>query len=222
MQRYLAVIGDLKGSRQIKNRAQAQLEIKKALEDINRAYASCLVSKLTLTLGDEFQALAKPDTCCVKMLDDLAMRLHGFPFRLGLGYGGISTAIDKELSIGADGEGYWRAREAIQYVHDNSAGGKVNTHIIGFGRLEDDLLNALFQASDTLRYGFTALQADTFHHMLAQGIWTPNFEQKPFAEALGISQSSLTKRLNAGNIKLYLKLRNLIGTVIKEWHDEHQ
>lgn len=220
MRKYLALIGDLKGSRQIKNRASAQIEIKKALEDINSAYAQCLTSRLTLTLGDEFQALVKPRKDSIKMLDDLTRRLFNFPFRLGLGYGSISTAIDKDLSIGADGEGYWRAREAIGYVHDNSAGGKVKTHIAGFGRLEDDLLNALFESSDTLLYGFTALQTETFHHMLNKGIWTPDFPQKPFAQSLGISQSSLTKRLNAGNIKLYLKLRNLIGTVMEEWHVE--
>ena len=221
MSKHLAIIGDLKGSRHIADRAKAQLQIKKALEDINRDYPECITSKLTLTLGDEFQALLKPCPKLMQMLDSLALLLRDYPFRLGLGYGEISTAIDKNISIGADGEAYWKARAAIDYVHDNSAGGKVKTHLCGFSPLEDQLLNALFEASDTIKYGWTNLQTETFHLMLKQGIYTPSFEQNTFAQRIGISQSSLTKRLNAGNIKLYVKIRNLIGTSIREWQDEN-
>lgn len=222
MAKYIAIIGDLKGSRQIKNRAQAQLQIKQALEGVNQAYPECIVSKLTLTLGDEFQALIKPEKRMIHMLDELYTSLEEYPFRLGIGYGEISTAIDKNISIGADGEGFWQARAAIDYVHDNSMGGKVITHILGFGKLHDELLNALFEASDTLRHGWTNLQAQTFRLMLKENIYSPVFEQKVFAQAIGISESSLTKRLNAGNIKLYIKIRNLIGTCVREWQDEHQ
>ncbi|NLC33387.1 MAG: hypothetical protein GX781_08835 [Clostridiales bacterium] len=220
MNQYLAMIGDLKGSRHIADRAQAQLQIKKALEEINHSYPECITSKLTLTLGDEFQALLSPCPRLMQMLDELAMLLKDFPFRMGLGYGEISTAIDSNISIGADGQAYWQARDAIEYVHDNNAGGKVKTHICGFGPQKDELLNALFEASDTIKHGWTNLQTDTFHHMLRQGIYTQNFEQNIFAQAIGISQSSLTKRLSAGNIKLYLKIRGLIAKSIREWQHE--
>lgn len=222
MSKHIAIIGDLKGSRQIADRAQAQLQIKQALEDINHAYPECIVSRLTLTLGDEFQALITPEKRMMQMLDDLAMRLENYPFRLGIGYGEISTAIDKNISIGADGEGFWQARAAIDYVHDNNAGGKVKTHISGFGKLHDELLNALFEASDTIKHSWTKLQAQTFKLMLKQNIYSPAFEQNLFAQAIGISESSLTKRLNAGNIKLYIKIRNLLGTSIREWCNEDQ
>lgn len=219
MEKHIALIGDLKGSRHIPNRAQVQIQIKRALEDINLDYPECITSKLTLTLGDEFQALLKPCPRLMQMLDSLAMILQDYPFRVGIGYGDIRTAIDSNVSIGADGEAYWQARAAINYIHDNNAGGRVKTHIFGFSNLENELLNALFEASDTIKYGWTNLQAETFHLMLQHGIYTQSFGQNIFAQAIGISQSSLTKRLNAGNIKLYIKIRNLIGTGISEWYD---
>lgn len=221
MSKYLALIGDLKKSRLIMDRADAQREIKQALADINAAYPQLFASRLTLTLGDEFQALLCPkEEGFMRMMDELESLLSPFPYRIGLGFGGISTAIDKQVSIGADGAAYWRARESIQYVHGNDAGGKIRTHFIGFNRQRDELLNGLLEASDTIKAGWTPLQKETFSRMISQGIYHPLFDQKSFARSIGISQSSLTKRLSAGNIKLYLKLRCLIEESIRGWGDD--
>ena len=221
MNKYVAIIGDLKKSRDIKQRDKVQARIQSALEQINFSYHALIVSKLTLTIGDEFQSLLKPQVGTLKMLDELEMKLSDYPFRLGIGYGDISTAIDRERSIGADGEAYWLAREAIGYVHDNSQGGKIRTHVSGFGQHNDRLLNTLFEVSDLMKHGWTKLQGDTFALMLRQGIYLPDFDQKGFAQKIGVSQSSLSKRLSAGNIKLYLKTRNLIGESMEVWsHDD--
>lgn len=219
MAQYLAIIGDLKGSRQIEQRDQAQQDIRRVLEEMNDLFPDIIVTRLTLTLGDEFQALLKPDVQVTRLLDELELRLAAYPFRLGLGYGSISTAIDPNLSIGADGPCYWHARKAIKWVHDNSAGGKYRVAIRGFGSLWDDLLNSLFQTTDAIKYGWTALQRQTFDALLTHGIYNDVFEQNVFARSIGISDSSLTKRLNAGNIKLYLKTRTLIGRAMEACHN---
>lgn len=216
MTEYLALIGDLKKSRLIAGRADAQQEIKQALSDINAAYPQLFASRLTLTLGDEFQALLYPEQAgFMQMLDDLEARLIRYPFRLGLGLGSISTAIDRNISIGADGEAYWNARAAIDYVHANHAGGKVNTQLISPQPDRDCLLNALLESADLIKHGWTALQQETLHRMMEQGIYADSFDQKAFASAIGISQSSLTKRLSAGNIKFYIKLRLIIEQSIQ-------
>jgi len=215
---YLALIGDIRNSRQIARRAEAQKGIQAALAQVSEAYPALFASRLTLTLGDEFQALIYPERLgLTRMLDELEMRLLPYPFRLGLGFGSISTAIDSRVSIGADGEAYWRAREAIGYVHANESGGRVKTHCLGFSAEKDELLNGLLEASDTLKAGWTALQRETFSRLILQGIYAPVFDQKSFAASIGISESSLTKRLSAGNIKLYFKLRALIEKSVRRW-----
>ncbi|NLD34689.1 MAG: hypothetical protein GX653_07255 [Clostridiales bacterium] len=218
MEQYLALIGDLKGSRQIADREQAQRDIRRALDEVSGLFPGLIVSRLTLTLGDEFQALLHPGAQVTRLLDELERRLAKYPFRLGLGYGGISTAIDPELSIGADGPCYWHAREAIGWVHDNSAGGRYRVAVRGFGPLRDELLDGLFQTTDALKHSWTALQRHTFDQLLAHGIYSDSFEQNVFARSIGISDSSLTKRLSAGDIKLYLRTRVLIGRAMEAWH----
>ena len=213
---YLALIGDLKKSRNITHRADAQREIKQTLEDISAAYPRLFASRLTLTLGDEFQALLYPqEEGWTRMLDDLETRLISYPFRVGLGLGGISTAIDSRVSIGADGEAFWHARDAISYVHANDAGGKVNTRLIGLNDGWDDTFNSLLEAADTIKFGWTALQDETFRGMIRRSIYSDSFEQKAFAQSIGISESSLTKRLYAGNIKFYIRLRKTVESGVR-------
>lgn len=217
MANYLALIGDLKASPHIPGRESAQQEIKAALDQLNLAWGALMASPLTLTLGDEFQALLYPKAEAMRLPDELERALKDYPLRLGLGYGAVRTAIDPRLSIGADGECFWHAREALTFVHDNAAGGRSRARVLGFGELKDALLNGILQTTDALRYAWTATQRDTFHAMLAHGIYAETFDQQAFAQQIGISPSSLSKRLTAGNIKLYLRSRLLIGTAIEEW-----
>ena len=212
---YLALIGDLKKSRSISEHSDARQDIKQALEAVSAAYPKLFASRLTLTPGDEFQALLVPgQEGLIRMMDDLELRLIRYPFRVGLGAGSIVTAVDPDISIGADGEACRRAREAINYVHANDASGKVRTHLIGMGEAWDPVLNGLLEASDLIKYGWTNIQRETFQQMIRQGIYSETFDQKSFAQSIGISESSLTKRLNAGNIKFYIKLRRAIEQVI--------
>lgn len=79
----------------------------------------------------------------------------------------------------------------------------------------DRTINSLLLLSDTLKDGWTDLQRTTFEEMLAKQIYTEHFNQKEFAAALDISASSLSKRLNNGNIKIYLHARNTMGYLLE-------
>lgn len=221
MEQYLAIIGDLIHSREIEDRKQVQKQIKKAFQTINDDYPELILSKLTLTLGDEFQFLTKPQEGIFELLDQLEMEL-GLPFRLGIGYGSLLTEINPDISIGADGEAFWNARDAITHVHDKDWSGKSRVRVKGFGEEEDLLLNALLATSDTLKSQWTDLQRETFHEMLKRRIYRESFDQKPFAQELGISESNLSKRLSTSNIKLYLHARRAIESSMEAHHAKTQ
>ena len=55
--RYLGIIGDLIGSRELTPRDKAQQALQAALEQANRKHQASLASRFTVTLGDEFQGL---------------------------------------------------------------------------------------------------------------------------------------------------------------------
>lgn len=214
MANHLAIIGDIIQSKQVNNRAQLQEDMNHAFEKIHSQYPDLIHSKFTLTLGDEFQALLSPSKKIFELLDDLQI-LIPIPFRFGLGYGTLTTDFDTNVSIGADGPAYWHAREAIETIHDQNWSGKTTGYMITKNEKFDRTMNNFFLLSDTLKNEWTDLQKETFVQMLKQNIYTADFNQKQFADSLGISASSLSKRLNNGNIKIYLHTRNTMGYLLE-------
>ena len=116
---YIALIGDLIESKQLKNRKQAQKDLQDMMEILNQDYQDYLVSPFTITTGDEFQALLRPNPELMRLIDQIVL---GFPhpIRFGLGLGEIVTEINREQSIGSDGPAYWRARAAIDVIHEKN------------------------------------------------------------------------------------------------------
>lgn len=216
MTSYVALIGDIIQSKQVTNRSQLQETINHAFETIHKLYPDLVQSKFTLTLGDEFQALLTPSKTIFKLLDHLEM-LIPVSFRFGLGYGTLTTDFNKDVSIGADGLAYWHAREAIDIIHDKNWSGKTKGYVVTKDDKFDRTINNLLLLSDTLKDEWTDLQRKTFEQMLNKEIYTDDFNQKEFADELGISASSLSKRLNVGNIKIYLHSRNTMGYLLEEF-----
>ena len=54
---YLALIGDVRRSREHTDRRGLQRQLERSLERINTSLAPALASRFILTLGDEFQGL---------------------------------------------------------------------------------------------------------------------------------------------------------------------
>lgn len=102
MNYYIAIIGDVIDSKQVKNRNKLQKALKEAFHTVHDKYPNLVLSKFTITLGDEFQALLKPSSQAFEIIDQLE-RLVPVPFRYGIGYGTLTTDYDEEVSIGADG-----------------------------------------------------------------------------------------------------------------------
>lgn len=221
MTSYVALIGDIIQSKQVTNRSQLQEAINNAFETIHERYPDLIQSKFTLTLGDEFQALLTPSKTIFKLLDHLEM-LIPVSFRFGLGYGTLTTDFNKDVSIGADGPAYWHAREAIDIIHDQNWSGKTKGYVVTKDDKFDRTINNLLLLSDTLKDGWTDLQRKTFEQMLSKEIYTADFNQKEFADELGISASSLSKRLNVGNIKIYLHSRNTMGYLLEEFGETNE
>ncbi|MDI9497607.1 MAG: SatD family protein [Bacillota bacterium] len=216
MARYIVLIGDLIGSRKIRNRGEIQERLRDVLAQLNERYSSMLASRLMLTLGDEFQGIFRPDPRLLRLLDELFLAAP-HPFRLGLGYGEIVTAIDPELSIGADGEAFWHARTAIDRAHRETYGGICHISFAGGCERADSTINTLFLLSETIKTQWTRLQLETFAALLASDIYDEDFHQADFARTLGISESSLSKRLSLGHIKIYLRARTEITQLLEAY-----
>lgn len=216
---YIAIIGDLIDSKQTTHREQLQENLIQSFSVINQKYAHIIVSKLTITLGDEFQVLIEPNDQLFQLIDDI-QRLINHPIRFGIGYGSISTEINPEMSIGADGPAYWHARAAIEEVASHNYSGNLRQVFIGLGE-KDTTINTILLLTDTLRSSWTRTQLDVFNGLLAEGIYQPVFNQNALAKKLNLSASALSKRLNSANIKIYLMAKENLINIIKEIDDVH-
>jgi hypothetical protein len=153
---YLAVIGDVRGSRQSLDRASVQERLEKGLEQVNREGESALAAAFAITLGDEFQGLLRRAETAIEILVSLEIALPGIPIRYGLGWGGLTTHL-RERAIGMDGPCFHAARLAL------SRGKKANrwVTVCGFGEEEDGILNGLFGLLGGVRSRWKRKQAET-------------------------------------------------------------
>jgi hypothetical protein len=108
------LIGDVVGSRQVKDRALLQERLDSLLVDLNDVLLPR--TRLKATIGDEFQACFEDIASAVRA--SLVIRLGllrsaGVDSRYGLGVGEVNV-FSKTNPISQDGPGWWAARDAIE------------------------------------------------------------------------------------------------------------
>lgn len=209
----VAIIGDIIDSRKMEDRRQVQEKLNKILRDVNIEYKDYIVSKWTITLGDEFQALIKPNLEIFKMLDYISYKMEPIKIRFGIGLGEIYRNINYEVSLEADGPAYWNARDAIEFIHDNNNYGNSKISFKSENK-NDEIINNLLNFTDWMKENWTDTQKEVLYALLENNIYNENFKQKPLGKELGISESVISKRVRSSGIRLYLSSRNNIAKEI--------
>ena len=181
MNQYYALIGDIIESRSLANRAKIQEALSQALNGLNERYQGHLASRFSLTLGDEFQGLLKVGAPIFQMIDELRLALPDLNLRFGLGLGEILTSINPAVSLGADGPAYWRAREAIQQVHQQHHYETVHVYLVTGQEDQDAILNHSLALSEFVRSSWIQSQMETFRTILDLGYYQSRFDQKRVA-----------------------------------------
>ena len=202
----IVLIGDIINSRRLHDRAKVQERFHFALDQVNNKCAGQLVSIFTITHGDEFQGALKQGIGLLGIIDGISLALLPIKLRYGIGIGEVTTKIDPTNSYTADGPAFWKAREAIDYVHDHSDYRKSNIHLCS--QYPDDTVNLINQILKLTAHqvsGWRKSQFEVLEGILEEGISDPNLiPHKKIAEKLGISPSALTRRLESSGIKRYL------------------
>lgn len=111
--KYLVLIGDVIGSKQLPARAQFQRRLKSALQRLNGRRKN-LISPYTLTLGDEFQAVYRDTSGVFADIFTLLSGIAPVQARFALAVGEIVTPINSTQSIGMDGSAFHFARARLE------------------------------------------------------------------------------------------------------------
>lgn len=200
---FAAVIGDIKNSRSLKNRKEVQERLQEVLDHLNRKYEEDIVSGFLITLGDEFQGLLYSGKNILKMINEIKREMYPVRLRFGIGFGPITTDIRREMALGADGPGYYRAREAVEVLKEREKKNRPVPADLCLKMDEGDhekevLLNTVFDLLYVVEEGWTERQREIIWDMMLY-----RDGQQNTAARLSISQPTVQKALAAGSYYTY-------------------
>ncbi|MBN2853102.1 MAG: hypothetical protein JXQ23_10250 [Clostridia bacterium] len=213
---YIAVIGDIKASKKLNNRSEVQKKLKIVLDEINEKFDEDISSKFIITLGDEFQGLLNNGACIMKLTLEIERKMFPVKIRFGIGVGAITTDVNKEMSLGADGPGYYNARNAIEYLKVNEKKNQTSSADIRIETEENNqtttiLLNTILLLLTTIKNSWSDRQREIIWDKLEhQG------SQTDVSKRFGITQPSVQKSLFSGKYYAYKEALEIISEVLNE------
>lgn len=213
---YIAVIGDIKESKKITNRSEVQKKLKQILEKINDKYTDDISSKFMITLGDEFQGLLCNGKNIMNIIFEIERDMYPVKIRFGVGAGTITTAVNKEMSIGADGPGYYNARNAIEIIKENEKKKQTNAADIRFeaegsNQATTIMINTILSLLTVIKNSWSDRQREIIWDMLQY-----QDNQVDAANRFKIKQPAIQKSLAKGKYYAYKDALDTIESSLSE------
>ncbi|MCO7124498.1 SatD family protein [Sporolactobacillus shoreicorticis] len=206
---YVAIIGDIVASKQLVDRQTVQKQLRTTLNAINEMYRNDIASKFMITLGDEFQGLLQIGNHAFEIVETIERAMRPTEIRFGLGVGKITTPINFDIPLGADGPAYYNARKMIDELKSMKKK-KKEPRITMKIDIEDnadvsELINAVFSLTTVLKAKWTDRQREIIDvYLKCSGT------QSDVANHLGIHQSNVQKALSNADFYTY---QNVLTTV---------
>ena len=213
---YLAIIGDIKHSKAIDDRYEAQEQLNKVLRSINKKYSHDIAADFLITLGDEFQGLLNSASSLVDILGYIQREMYPICIRIGIGIGEICTRINRKAAIGADGPAFYAARKAINEVHKKEKKLKkqapdILIEVDGNSRLDIEQVNTILHLLKIIEDNWSDKQRYTIWDMLLNG-----GSQEECAKRMKTTQSTIARRLTSGYFAVYEESRHLLREVVRQ------
>lgn len=213
---YIAIIGDIKNSKSIENRRQFQNKLNNILNEINEIYSDSISSNFTITLGDEFQGLLHSGEHVMDIIQYIKKESYPIKIRFGIGIGAITTDINSAISIGADGPGYYRARDSIEQLKvlekkNESTYSDVQIKIDGDNNLQELSLNSILKLMYCIEKDWTKKQREVVNYVL--------FEKKNQTETahyFNVTQSNIQQILSKTHFYAYKDAFDSVNKILSE------
>lgn len=204
---YVALIGDIRGSRDVDDRQEVQTEFKRVVDALNDQVASiAIASPFTVTTGDEFQVLLTDPSAAVDAAIGASDRFHPARLRFGIGRGSLDTELNPNQAIGMDGPCFHRSRDAIDSAREDGAWLRVD----GWSDELETHVNAMFDLVQCVREDWTDRQAEFALALAEAGT------QKQVAERYDVSKSTVSESLSAGHVKAVRAAEDSLATVLPD------
>jgi hypothetical protein len=199
----IVLIGDLISSRKIKKREEAQKNLLKIFNKLNKNEQE-IASPLTITLGDEFQAVYAKANPIFNHIWQIILALYPEKIRFSLGVGEINTKINRKQAIGMDGPAFYNARKGLNELK----------HSPFIFNITADSEIGLIRQSLFLVSHFSYDWKETRLKVLT--LMNENTSVNEIAARLQITDKAVYKNIDAGGLNVVKKLLKEISEVLNE------
>lgn len=183
---YLVIIGDIVASKEITDRLNFQKKFTDVLVKPNRTFHNSMISPLTLTIGDEFQAVLWEAMYLFNIMGMIEREIPSVSLRYGIGLGKIDTEINSESAIGMDGPAFHYARTAVETARKEGT--------IYHFKCDDDILqdriNVMLGWLDITLKKWTLQRKEIFYQ------YNEKKTQQEIARVMGITQPAVSQNIN--------------------------
>lgn len=213
---HIAIIGDIKNSRKIVERKEVQTKLNHVLQEINQIYSGSIASNFTITLGDEFQGLLCSGKNTMNILQYIKKEMAPINIRFGIGVGHITTHVDPKISIGADGPGYYMARDSIETVknYENRKEKALCDMLIkidGDNQLQEISLNSTLKLMYSIEQRWTNKQKEIINYMLFE-----DMSQTEVSQHFNVTPSNIQQILAKSHYYAYKEAFDSINKILSE------
>lgn len=213
---YIAIIGDIKESKSIKERGKLQNRIINILKTVNDNYANAIASKFLITLGDEFQGLLSSAEHLMDIIQFIKSEAQPAEIRFGIGIGSITTAINPDAALGADGPAYYMARECIDNMKmvegtKRRVCGNVKIKIDDHDHPQELSLNTIFNLMHCIEHDWTVKQREIAYYALSH-----REKQTDIAKQFNVSQAYIQQVFSKTHFYAYKDAYDSVNSILKE------
>lgn len=202
---HFILMADVINSRELQQE-QLMVDLKKVVTIVNKRQKNQIISPLTITLGDEFQGIAKDLQSSVDIMIHLEECIIeekvDFKLRYVLVQGQIDTPINKKIAYEMLGNGLTEARSNLSQL-------KNVINRFHFYLLNDELSTILNDTFFVYQGIVDDWQVDKDYEIVHS--FLTYIDYKVVAEKLDRNRSLIWKREKTARIKEYLSLKNVIS-----------
>jgi hypothetical protein len=190
----LVLLADVINSRHMPDRAKFQQRLQDAIVHLNSAHSEILLVPLTITLGDEFQAIFSGTRDLLMIPHYLESEFPEQRFRFVFSLGELATPVNYESAIGMDGPVFHLARDMMELAKKNGR------HYCFAGAFpEAELLDQILGWIDLERERWKP-ERHHVYYFRRMGV-----KQQEIAHKTGISQAAVSQNLQWPGVQHVLK-----------------
>lgn len=206
---YCVVLADVVPSRKLPEPQRLQHALETSAAHIGHKYHSDLAAQVTITSGDELQALLRTPARAFDLILDAALLLLPFKVRFGVGWGEITTPL-RPTTGSLSGPAFFHARRAVELARRQSRW----VAFAGFGEVADTL-TVVADCAASIVQRWTPAQRQSASAFLEHGT------HEAAAQALGLARSTVTRNLSRGLVSQVVRCRDHLRELLARLPRDH-